>query len=165
MLTESLCFLWCVRNIAEKVQASLNEVLFQKHENIRLSDIFKRYRTWVLEHTEESEKYERQRYTAELETREDGCFTIYTCKFADRPINSYDYGNCADIEIMIYVYRDREADDITSLYLNGRNLKETFKIGVLSEFEAFLANLYYNGTPIILDPDDVDTDAYFDIDI
>lgn len=151
------------QDIAEKVRAALDDVLLQKHENIRLSDIFKSYRTWVLENTDEEEKYERRRYTAELETRDDGLFTVYTCRFADRPVNS-SYGDRADIEVKIYAYGDKEADDITSLYLNGRNLKETIKIGVLSKFEAFLANLYYNGTAIILDPDNVDTDDYFDID-
>ena len=150
-------------DIAEKVQAALDDVLLKKHENIRLSDIFKRYRTWVLEHTDGEEKHERQQYTAELDVRDDGLFTIYTCRFADRPVNPI-HGDRADIEVKIYAYGEREEDNISGLYLNGHNLRDTLKIGVMTEFEAFLANLYYNGTAVILDPDDVDTYAYFDID-
>ena len=51
------------------------------------------------------------------------------------------------------------------LYLNGRNMKETFKVGTITDFEAFVLNLYYNDTKIILDPDNVDEDPCFDIDI
>ncbi len=153
-------------DIAEKVQQSLNDVLLQKHENISLSEIFKRYRDWVLENTDESEKYERQEYAADLEVKEDGNFTLYTCSFADHPLESEYFGGKerGEIEVRFCVYGKKKTSTISSLYLNSHNLKDTLKIGTLSTFEAFVANLYYNSTEILLDVEEVDDDTSFDID-
>lgn len=153
-------------DIANKVQKSLNDVILQKHENIRLSDIFKRYRTWVLENTDEEEKYENRNYAADLEESKDGSFTHYTCRFADHPIDRGYFGckERGEIEIRLLVYGEEQEGTISGLYLNSHDLKNTLKIGTLSEFEAFVANLYYNGTKIILDVDEVDDDTSFDID-
>ena len=153
-------------DISQKVQDALNDVMLKKHENIKLSDIFNRYRKWVWENTEESDKHERGRYTGELEVAEDGPFTRYTCKFADHKLENLSYyTEKPGIEVRICVYGEKKADKITNLYLDGHNLKDSVKLGYLSEFEAFVVNLYYNGTEIILDPDDVDDSDYFDIDI
>lgn len=156
----------CRADIAEKVQKTLDSMLLQKHENIRLSDIFNRYRKWVLETTEYEEKCEYQTFTLDLEIREEGYFTIYTCRFADHPTEYDRYSNDKpDIEMKIYVSGDKEADTITTLYIDEHNMRETRKIGGLTEFEAFLLNLFYNETPIILDPESVSDDNYYDIDI
>ena len=140
--------------------------MFQKHENIKLSDIFKRYREWVFEHVEESDKYERQEFHCELNVEEDGCITKYTCSFADHPLTDNYYSKeRAEIEISIYAYHKDTSHCITSLYLNGHCMKDTFKVGNLTSFEAFVVNLYYNESLIILDSDDVDDSNCFDIDI
>lgn len=45
-------------------------------------------------------------------------------------------------------------------------MKHNYKwvLNLVTPFEAFVVNLYYNGTEIILYPDDVDEDNSFDID-
>ena len=48
--------------------------------------------------------------------------------------------------------------------VDGHLMKDSFKLSHLTDFEAFVLNLYYNGTKIIMDEDDVDEDPYFDID-
>lgn len=153
-------------DISEKVQQSLNDVLLQKHENISLSEIFKRYRDWVLENTDESEKYELQEYTADLEVKKDGNFTHYTCRFADHPLESGYFGSKerGEIEVRFYVYGEKKTSTISSVYINNHDLKNTLKIVTLSDFEAFIVNLYYNSTEILLDVDEVDDDTSFDID-
>lgn len=153
-------------DIAEKVQRSLNDVLLQKHENITLSEIFKRYRAWVLENTDEAEKYERREYAADIETKQDGNFTHYTCRFADHPLETSYFGSKerGEIEIRFCVYGEKQTATISSLYVNSHNLKDTLKIGTLSTFEAFVANLYYNSTEIALNINEVDDDTSFDID-
>lgn len=149
-------------DIVEKLQSSLNDVLLQKHENIKLSDIFKAYRKWVLETTDESDKYEREKFTARLEVEEDGSFTWYNCYFAAEYYAAPRY-QTVDIGIRFCVYRDKESETISSVYLEGHHLGDGLRIGKLSDFEAFVVNLFYNGTEIILD--DVDEDEYYDIDI
>lgn len=154
-------------DFSEKVQKALDDIMLRKHENIKLSDIFKRYREWVLANTDESDKYERQEFTSELDVNESGAFTWYTCRFADHPLD--DSGYCKEkpeIEFTVSVYRDDKTANISTCYINGHYMQDSFKVGHLTDFEAFILNLYYNGTKIIVDADDVDDDdCYFYIDI
>ena len=151
-------------DIAEKVQTALNSVLLQKHECVSLSLIFSAYREWVLANTDESEKYERQEFTSDFEVREDGNFKHYKLRFADHPLDSYE---SADVEITFCVWRDKKKNSISRLYLNGHDLSQSLRVGTLSTFEAFVANLYYNKTEIELDDSNVyaENDNSFDVDI
>ena len=153
-------------DIAQKVQDALNKTLVAQYKDIKLSDIFERYRTWVKEHTEESEQYEYERFTCELEENEDGHWTTFICRFSDHPIErtSY-YKERPEIEIRILSYGGKKQAKLSSVFLNNHNLKDTVKVGTLTDFEAFIVNLYYNETEIELDVDNVDQDNTFDIDI
>lgn len=151
-------------DITEKLVRSLNDVLIQKHENIKLSDIFKEYREWVRENTDESDKYDREKFTARLEVEEDGSFTWYNCYFADEHHIVPQYRE-VDIGIRFCVYGNKDKSKISSIFLGGHQMGDGLRIGNLSDFEAFVVNLFYNGTEIILDSEDIDEDEYFDIDI
>ena len=154
-------------DISDRIEKALNDIMFTKYEKVKLSDIFKQYRKWVLENTDESDKYENERFTHELEVTEDGYWTRYVCKFADHILkNSVYTKDDPDIEIHFSTYRnDSKECSITMLYINGHYMKDSFKIGHLTDFEAFILNLYYNDTKIILDAEDVEEDPYFDVDI
>ena len=154
-------------DISERLEKTLNDIMFTKHENIKLSDIFKQYREWVLANTDESDKYERGEFTHELEVEEDGAWIRYTCKFADHTLEDKTfYKEKPEIELHLSTFgSNRKTSRISMVYLNGHFMKDSFKVGRLTDFEAFILNLYYNETEIILDPDDVDEDPYFDIDI
>ena len=142
-------------DFAEKVQKALNDTLLKKHEDVKLSDIFKRYQDWVCEHTDCEDKYDRQTFTADLDIDADGLFTRYRIRFADeRLVDKWDHK--PDITIGFYVYGDKEKDTISSLWLGDKSVRETVALGHLSEFEAFLVNLFYNGTKILLDAVDPD---------
>lgn len=152
-------------DISQKVQAALDDVMLKQHENVKLSDIFQAYRKWVLENTEESEKYERQKFTHQLDVKEDGSFTHYTCTFADHPLeNTYGYRERGDIVLRFCTYGDKSKTTISSIHLSDRDISKSLRIGTLSDFEAFVVNLFYNKTDIIMDVDDVEEDPYFDID-
>lgn len=154
-------------DISQKLDKALNDIMLQKHENVKLSDIFRRYREWVLENTDDDEKYEREQFTHVLEVKEDGAWTRYVCKFADHVLEHRGYGSeDPEVEIRFSAYgSDKEKCSITSLYIDGHSMKDSFKVGYLTDFEAFILNLYYNGTKIILNAKDVDEEPYFDIDI
>lgn len=149
-------------DIGAKVEKSLKDIMFAKHEGVKLSDIFRRYREWVLRNTDESDKYDRGEFTHELVEQRDGCWEKYTCRFADRKLCGYDN---PDIEIRFIKYGDNDECSISFLYLDGHNVKETFKVGTITDFEAFVLNLYYNDTKIIMDTENVEEDPCFDIDI
>lgn len=149
-------------DIGAKVEKSLKDIMFAKHEGVKLSDIFRQYREWVLRNTDESDKYDREEFTHELVEQRDGCWEKYTCRFADRKLYGYDK---PDIEIRFLEYGVSNESRISFLYLNGHNVKGTFKVGTITDFEAFVLNLYYNDTKIIMDTENVEEDPCFDIDI
>lgn len=152
-------------DISQKIQMALDDVMLKRHENVKLSDIFHAYRKWVLENTEESEKYERQKFTHQLDVKEDGNFTHITCTFADRPLEDiYSYREHGDIVLKFCTYGDENKTSISGVYLNDRNISKSLRIGTLSEFEAFVVNLFYNKTDIFMDVNNVEEDPYFDID-
>ena len=152
---------------ARRVQQALEGLIVQRHEGVRLSDIFRADRKWVLENTEDAEKYERQTFTASLEVTEDGHSTKYICRFADHPLKGVGFSLREDPEVQInfWVWGRKDRDKITRLYLNGHDVKVALKLGALTEFEAFVVNLYYNGTEIELDAGDVPDDESFDVDV
>lgn len=152
-------------DISQKIQMALDNVMLKRHKNVKLSDIFQAYRKWVLENTEESEKYERQKFTHQLDVEENGSFTHYTCTFADHPLDDiYSYRKRGDIVLKFCTYGDKSKTSISSVYLNDRDISKSLRIGTLSDFEAFVVNLFYNKTDIIMDVDDVEEDPYFDVD-
>jgi len=149
-------------DVAQKIQKAFSDMLIVKHDGIRLSEIFQAYRKWVCENTDESDKYERQEFVCDLQTKEDGSFTIYTVTFNDEKISDYE---SPEVKFTICAYSKKEKDSISSLYLDGESVKGKFKLGRLSEIQSLLANLYFNETEIIPDVDSVDDDNSFDIDI
>ncbi len=149
-------------DVAQKIQKVFNDMLMVKHDGIKLSEIFQKYREWVCENTDESDKYERQHFICNLETKEDGSFTYYTVTFSSEEIDRYED---PEIKFSICIYGKQEKANISWLKLDGENVKGTFKLGRLSEIQSLLANLYFNETEIILDVDNVDDDNGFDIDI
>lgn len=153
-------------DISEKVQKALNDTLIHRYENVKLSEIFEKYRSWVLENTDESEKYEYERFTCDMEVTDDGKWRRIVCRFVDKPLDRASIcGERGDIEIRIHAYGGEEKSNISGLWLNNRDVKSSVNIGVLTSFETFLVNLYYNKTEIELDVADVDEDNYYDIDV
>lgn len=153
------------KDISEKVQKSLNDTLIRRYENVKLSEIFDKYRKWVRENTDEGDKYERQHFTCELDESDDGHWKKLICRFADKPLeNTALYKERGEIEVRFFVFGDKQKSSISSLWINSRDMKSSIKIGSLTDFEAFLVSLYYNQTEIELDTNDVDEDNYYDID-
>lgn len=156
-------------DLTAKVQAALDGALLKKYENVKLSDIFEKYHEWVCRNTDESDKYDRQHYTAELEWSESYGFTNYKVQLSEHPNATRSYSSdpdeIPDIEIRFSTWAEGRATRISTLYLDNRDLRTNLRIGTLNEFEAFVVNLYFNGTSITVDMEDADDYGYFDVDI
>ena len=152
-------------DLGKKIETAVSGVLVQRYDGIKLSDIFKRYREHVMDSTDDSQKYDRQEFTMELEENlgYSGNFTHYTCKFSPEP--DYDPDDSDSIEIRFCQYKD-EPCNISSLTMGGLDMSKTLSIGYLDPFDQFLANLFLNKTKIIMDADDAadaaDDKAYID---
>lgn len=155
-------------DLTAKIQTALDGVLLQKHEGVKLSDIFKRYNDWVCKYVDESDKYVRERYTAELDRSESYGFVHYEVKLAERPdatkSYSYDDDEIPDVYFRLSSWRG-EKFAIRDVRLKGHDISKSLRIGVLDDIEAFIVNLFYNETEIKVDIEDADDYGYFDVDI
>lgn len=155
-------------DLTAKIQTALDGVLLRKHEGVKLSGIFEKYNKWVCENVDESDKYDRRRYTAELERSESHGFIYYEVKLSEQPdatkSYSYDDDEIPDVSFRLSSWRG-EKFTISSVRLKGNDISKSLRIGVLSEIEAFIVNLFYNKTEIEVDMEDADDYGYFDVDI
>lgn len=152
-------------DLGKKIETAVSGVLVQRYDGIKLSDIFKRYRENVMESASDSEKYDRQEFTMELDAHEgySGNFIHCTCKFSPEP--DYDPDDSDSIEIRFCQYKD-EPCSISSLTMGGLDMSKTLNIGYLDQFDQFLVNLLLNKTKIIMDVDSAqdaaEDNAYID---
>lgn len=141
--------------LAEKVQILFDEMLIQKHEGIKLSEIYSQYREYIHNDSDYDERRERENFTYEISVEEDGSFTWYRGKLDKEELERYQK---AEIEFSILTYGTSEEKHISSLYLDGKNVDEKFDFHSLNEIQRLFANLYFNKTNIVLDTDNIDED-------
>lgn len=159
MITEDMCR----EDISEKIQKTFNEILVIKRENVKLSEIFEKYRDYMNENTDEEDKYSLENFWVNIEESEYGWITF---KMAKEKPDRYSRSENNYIEFTVHPNRDnKEIGSISTIYIGDRRLETVLKLGTLSEIESLITNIYYNKTPIIIDiesEDDIET--YFDID-
>ena len=146
------------QDIAGKVQKTLSDTLLKKYDAFTLSGIFEAYRKWVNDFVDLEDQRERGYYTAALDVRDDGNRKRIICRFAEEP----DREGSPDVEIRFLVWRDDAKARVSALYLDGKDMKSLVKIGVLSEFEALAANLYFNETKVEMDIEAVGSETTFE---
>jgi hypothetical protein len=162
-ITEGVCRV----DITEKIQKVFDEMLVMKHENIKLSEIFEKYREWVCGEVEDSEKYSLERFHVKFEEDERyGWFNIELAKEKPKDRHS-SYSSDDVIKFTVHRgYKDKGIGTISSTYIDGSNIKEKFRFKHMSDIELLLVNLTYNDTPIIIDIEsEDDIDSSYDVDI
>lgn len=153
----------CRADIAEKIQKTFEEMLIVKRDNIKLSEIFGLYRTWVCEDVEESEKYDLESFYVKFQQNPRyGWFDIELAKEKPSAYSSDDL-------IRFTVHRKHNEEGvgyISSTYVDGIDIKKKYRFSRMSDVEALLVNLTYNETPIIIDIEsEDDIDSSYDVDI
>lgn len=63
MITEDVCR----EDIANKIQKTFNDLLIVKRENVKLSEIFEKYKDYMDENTDEEDKYSLERFWVSVE--------------------------------------------------------------------------------------------------
>lgn len=141
-------------DLKKKLQAAVDDILIQKHENVKLSDIFRKYREYVMDAVDAEDKYDRGNFVSQLDTREDGpSFTFYTCRFS--PFSEWEAGEGETVELKFCQYKDRPSD-IMHLIIGGTDMKNALRMGHFDDFERYVLNLFFNKTEIILDAEEVE---------
>lgn len=152
-------------DLKNKLQSAVDDILLRKQENVKLSDIFRRYRDYVMETVDADDKYDRGHFTSQLDIREDGpSFTFYTCRFS--PFSEWESGADETVELKICQYKDH-LSDIAHLMIGGTNMKDALRMGHFDAFERYVLNLFLNETELIIDADEVEScinNSYYDAD-
>lgn len=148
------------KDLEDKIQGTLNGILLNKKENIKLSDLFEMYREHLNSTTDEHEKYELENFVVEIEDNDRGWITYKLSK--EKSKYSWDE---FDIEFIIHEnYNDKSNGTMWRVKLDGEEIENSLKLGYRSEFENLLINLMYNKTNIEIDiEDEDDIDTSFDI--
>lgn len=154
----------CKADVVEKIEKTFNEILINKRENIKLSEICEMYKEHLNECLDEDEKYSLEHFYVSVE--EEGYpYNWLKFKFAKEESDYHSYG---DEEVTFTVHRNKDDKTgwISTVYLDGKSIDNTFKFGHMSDVELLLVNIAYNQTPIIVDVEsEDDIDNSFDIDI
>lgn len=154
----------CREDLCKKAADAFKDMFLCQTEEIKLSTIYKMYRKIACDSVEESDKWDRA---------EDG----WHCKFDN---TEHSWIECElDYEEGTYMYRrdcriaftvhrdwkDKKRGSICSLYLDGKNINEKFKLGSLNDVELLLVQATLNKIPIVIDiEDEDDIDNSFDVD-
>lgn len=160
MITEDVCR----EDIANKIQKTFNDLLIVERENVKLSEIFEKYKDYMDENTDEEDKYSLERFWVSVEESEYGWITF---KMAKEKPDRYSRNEDDYIEFTVHPNIDnKEIGSMSTVYIGDRRLETVLKLGNLSEVESLITNIYYNKTPIIIDiKSEDDIENYFDIDI
>lgn len=148
-------------DLQNKVSKAMDDIFLKKVKSIKLSEIFEKYREYLCNSLEYYEKDDMDNeFYANIEEHEHGWLKI---KLGEEEPDSY--SRC-DIEFTLHKkYRDENNGWISTVYLDGNDVKEQMKFGNVSKFEALLCNLLYNKTNIEIDVEDEnDIDTNLDLD-
>ena len=148
-------------DIAKKVSDTFEDMFMLKRESIKLSEIFKAYQDWLIEALEENERYElnNEFYSSMKESD----YNFLDCSVSkEEPSNSLTYfGNkrediyTCDFGFSVYKKQSNSGyGEISTVYFEGKSVKDVLKITSYNKFQSLLLNLYYNKTPITLDVQD-----------
>lgn len=150
-------------DISKKIEQTFNEILVMKRDNIKLSEICEKYREYICEEVEESEKYSLENFYVSVEDK-GYPYDWLEFKFAKEKSG---YRSILDEGVEFTVHRNRDNKNlgwINTVYIDGNSISDKIKFGNMSEIESLLVNLAYNKTPIIIDVEsEDDIDSSFDV--
>ena len=157
-------------DIAKKVSSTFENIFMLKRENIKLSEIFKAYREWIIDDLEDDEKYELcNEFYASIE-KEDS-FWLRCGISKEEPDKSTYLGDRKDIyrcDFGFTIFKPSIKEGIgkiSTVYFEGQSVKDVLKVTSYNEFQKLLLNLYYNETPIIIDiEEEIDIDTSLGLD-
>lgn len=162
-------------DVQNKIMATFNALFINKVEKAKLSEIAHKYHELMndLDEDEKSEAEDGYFYVS-FSKEEDRSYTSsewWTLTFALKPqskgsyYSSYSSKNSDDSKLELRIFGDKGKDyTISSIKYEGKDLSKMSELRYMSDFECYLASLYFNETKIEFDinEDDVDTSLGLD---
>ena len=151
-------------DVKQKILGVFDNIFIKKLKSVKMSEIAEKYRETLLE-KDDSEKYEHDNefYVSFDDGSEDGSFKHMTIHFAlEKPSGRYSHDD-SYLEMRLMKYKD-EPYSITSVHYEGRDLSKLNELRHMSDFESFIASMYFNKTDIEMDIDEDDVDTSLGLD-
>lgn len=154
----------CREDLCEKIEKKFKDIFLCQTKEIKLSEIFKKYRDIACENVDESEKFDRMDEGWHYKLEEDERYGWIECEL-DYESGEHRYRRDSNISFTIHKdYKDKTRGKIYTLYLDGYNIESKFNFASLNDVEIMLVQAAMNEIPIIIDIDEDDVDNSWDID-
>lgn len=153
----------CKADLCEKIEKKFKDIFLCQTEEIKLSDIYKKFRKVACENVEDSDKWDRcdEGWHYKLEESDYGWLECQL-DYEDR---SHRYMSDSAISFVVHKNTDDKTKGwISNVYLEGYSIEKKFNFKNLNEVEIMLIQAVMNKIPIIIDIDESDVDNSWDID-
>ena len=153
----------CKEDLCEKIEKKFKDIFLCQTEEIKLSDIFKRFKEIACENVDESSKYDRV-YDGWHYKLEESDYGWLDCEL-DYEDRHHRYKNDSAIAFTVHKNVDNKSKGwISSVYLDGHEINTKFTFKNLNDVEIMLVQAVMNKIPIVIDIDGDDVDNSWDID-
>ncbi len=147
-------------DLQSKILFELSKIFIKKDEMIKLIDIFDAYTEWQNETTDESDKWEKDTFTADYREIKghSSYFHYIECWMSD---DNTDGVNNSDIRFRIRLNNNDDAMGVISeLYIDGEEKTSLAHFSALTVVEKMLLTAYFNQTPIFVEGIDFICNSY-----
>ena len=153
----------CKEDLCEKIEKKFKDIFLCQTEEIKLSDIFKRFKEIACENVDESSKYDRV-YDGWHYKLEESDYGWLDCEL-DYEDRHHRYKSDSAIAFTVHKNVDNKSKGwISSVYLEGHEINTKFTFKNLNDVEIMLVQAVMNKIPIVIDIDGDDVDNSWDID-
>lgn len=153
----------CKEDLCEKIEKKFKDIFLCQTEEIKLSDIFKRFKEIACENVDESSKYDRV-YDGWHYKLEESDYGWLDCEL-DYEDRHHRYKSDSAIAFTVHKNVDNKSKGwISSVYLDGHEINTKFTFKNLNDVEIMLVQAVMNKIPIVIDIDGDDVDNSWDID-
>lgn len=154
----------CREDLCDKIEKKFKDIFLCQTKEIKLSEIFEKYRKIANQYIDESEKWDRADEGWHYKLEEDERYGWIECEL-DFYEKNHRYKSDSAIAFAIHKdYKDKTRGKISTLYLDGHRIEDKFKFGPLNDVEIMLVQAAMNEIPIIIDITEDDVDNSWDID-
>lgn len=154
----------CREDLCEKIEKKFKDIFLCQTKEIKLSEIFKKYRKIACENVDTSEKWERADDGWHFKLEEDEKFGWINCEL-DYEDHQHRYKSDNNIAFTIHIdHENKSIGKIYTVYIDGNNIENKFNFGYLNDVEIMVIQAAMNEIPIIIDITEDDVDNSWDID-
>lgn len=145
-----------------KIEKTFKDMLINKKENIKLSEICKEFKSYMCNYTDEEEQHELETFHISIKEEEE--YGWINCVFSKEESEKYSSRDSVTFTIHRN-YKEKNKGTLGCVYIDGNNIDKKTKFGYMNSFEILILNLVYNKTSVEIDVNsEHEVDCSFDID-